>query len=129
MIILSARFIIANITACASASKIYPPSAWATSAMIASRFSHKVFDVYQRLVFMQLFSFPIIRDRLIVGKEKSCMNTKRWYTSKTLWLNLLAIVALVAQAEFGYILDVEAQAVILAGINLLLRALTKKGLS
>ena len=57
------------------------------------------------------------------------MDTKRWYTSKTLWLNLLAIAALVAQAEFGYILDTEAQAVILAGINLLLRALTKKGLS
>ena len=57
------------------------------------------------------------------------MNTKRWYTSKTLWVNLLAIVALVAQAEFGYILDAEAQAVILAVINLILRALTKKGLS
>ena len=57
------------------------------------------------------------------------MDTKRWYTSKTLWLNLLAIVAFVAQAEFGYILDVEAQAVILAAINLLLRIITKKGLS
>ena len=57
------------------------------------------------------------------------MNTKRWYTSKMVWLNLLAIVALIAQAEFGYLLDAEAQAVILATINLLLRALTKKGLS
>ena len=57
------------------------------------------------------------------------MNTKRWYTSKTLWVNLLAIVALVAQTEFGYILDAEAQAVILATINLALRIITKKGLS
>ena len=57
------------------------------------------------------------------------MNTKRWYTSKTLWLNLLAIVALGVQREFGYILDVEAQSVILAAINLLLRIVTKKGLS
>ena len=57
------------------------------------------------------------------------MNTKRWYTSKTLWLNLLAIAAFVAQAEFGYILDAEAQSVILAAINLLLRIITKKGLS
>ena len=57
------------------------------------------------------------------------MNTKRWYTSKTLWVNLLAIVALVAQAEFGYILDAEAQAVMLAVINLVLRIVTKKGLS
>ena len=57
------------------------------------------------------------------------MNTKRWYTSKTLWANLLAIVALIAQTEFGYLLDAEAQAVILAGINLILRIITKKGLS
>ena len=57
------------------------------------------------------------------------MNTKRWYTSKMVLVNLLAIVALVAQAEFGYVLDVEAQAVILAGINLILRIITKKGLS
>ena len=57
------------------------------------------------------------------------MNTKRWYTSKTLWLNLLAIAALVAQAEFGYVLDAEAQAALLAVINLILRAITKEGLS
>ena len=57
------------------------------------------------------------------------MNTKRWYTSKTLWVNLLAIAALIAQAEFGYLLDAEAQAALLAVINLILRALTKKGLS
>ena len=57
------------------------------------------------------------------------MDTKRWYTSKTLWLNLLAIVALGVQTEFGYVLDAEAQAVILATINLILRIITKKGLS
>jgi len=62
-------------------------------------------------------------------ERRKAMNTKRWYTSKTLWANLLAIVALVAQAEFGYALDVEAQAALLAVINLILRALTKKGLS
>ena len=54
---------------------------------------------------------------------------KKWYLSKTLWLNLLAIVALVAQGEFGYILDAEAQAAILAAINLMLRIVTKEGLS
>ena len=57
------------------------------------------------------------------------MNTKRWYTSKTLWLNLLAIAALVAQGQFGYLLDAEAQAALLAVINLILRIITKKGLS
>ena len=62
-------------------------------------------------------------------ERRKAMNTKRWYTSKTLWVNLLAIVALVAQGQFGYLLDAEAQSVILAAINLILRALTKKGLS
>ena len=62
-------------------------------------------------------------------ERRKAMDTKRWYTSKTLWVNLLAIVALIVQAEFGYILDVEAQSVILAGINLLLRIIIKKGLS
>ena len=57
------------------------------------------------------------------------MNTKRWYTSKMVWVNLLAIVALGVQAEFGYILDAEAQAALLAVINLMLRIITKKGLS
>ena len=57
------------------------------------------------------------------------MDTKRWYTSKTLWVNLLAIVALVAQGQFGYLLDAEAQAALLAIINLILRIITKKGLS
>jgi len=57
------------------------------------------------------------------------MNTKRWYTSKTLWVNLTAIAALIAQEELGYILDAETQAAILAVINLILRVITKKGLS
>ena len=62
-------------------------------------------------------------------ERRKVMDTKRWYTSKTLWLNLLAIVALIAQTESGYVLGAEAQAVILAAINLLLRIITKKGLS
>ena len=62
-------------------------------------------------------------------ERRRVMNTKRWYTSKMVWVNLLAIAALVAQTEFGYVLDVEAQSVILAAINLLLRIITKKGLS
>ena len=57
------------------------------------------------------------------------MSTKRWYTSKTLWVNLLAIAALGVQTEFGYILDAEAQAALLAIINLILRIITREGLS
>jgi len=49
---------------------------------------------------------------------------KKWYTSKTVWVNLLAIVAVVAQNELGYAVPVEYQAMALSGINLVLRKIT-----
>lgn len=52
-------------------------------------------------------------------------NTKSWLTSKTLWVNLLAIIALVAQGQFGFVISPEAQLTILAGINMALRLITK----
>ena len=50
---------------------------------------------------------------------------KKWYTSKTIWVNGVAVITSVVAARFGYALPVEAQAGILAGINILLRKLTK----
>jgi len=49
---------------------------------------------------------------------------KTWYTSKTLWLNIIAGLALLLQSRYGFIIDPEAQAGILAVINLVLRAVT-----
>jgi uncharacterized membrane protein len=46
--------------------------------------------------------------------------------SKTFWLNILAIGALIAQAQYGFVIDAEAQVAILAVINLVLRAITKE---
>lgn len=51
---------------------------------------------------------------------------KKWYVSKTFWVNLLSIVALIAQAEIGFVMSPEAEAGILAVINLILRAVTKE---
>ena len=48
--------------------------------------------------------------------------------SKTLWINIISIVAILAQAEFGFIIDAESQFALLAVINLLLRAITKEEL-
>ena len=50
---------------------------------------------------------------------------KLWYTSKTLWLNIVAIVAIILQGQFGYSLSPELQVAFLALINIALRAVTK----
>ena len=49
---------------------------------------------------------------------------KQWYTSKTMWVNFIALLALFAQSQFGFVIDAEAQAAILVVINLILRAVT-----
>lgn len=50
---------------------------------------------------------------------------KPWYTSKTLWLNLIAVTVLLLQTRFGFVIEPEAQAGLLAVINIVLRAVTK----
>lgn len=54
---------------------------------------------------------------------------KTWYLSKTLWLNIIAVVALLLQAQYGFVLDPEAQAGALALINLVLRLVTGQPLA
>jgi hypothetical protein len=49
---------------------------------------------------------------------------KQWYLSKTLWVNLIALIALVLQSQFGFIIDAESQMALLLVINLVLRAIT-----
>lgn len=52
---------------------------------------------------------------------------KKWYASKTLWVNLIAVVALGVQAvKSDWVISPEIQASILAGINVLLRLITKE---
>ncbi len=51
---------------------------------------------------------------------------KKWYKSKTFWVNILAAFALVAQSQFGWVISPEGSAMILAGINFLLRLITGK---
>jgi uncharacterized membrane protein len=47
-------------------------------------------------------------------------------TSKTLWTNVLAIAALVAQNALGIELTAETQVSILAAVNVALRLVTKE---
>jgi hypothetical protein len=53
---------------------------------------------------------------------------KKWYTSKTVWANIIAAVALFAQMKWGFIIDPGTQALILSGANLVLRKITKESI-
>jgi uncharacterized membrane protein len=55
--------------------------------------------------------------------------TKVWYASKTMWVNLIGAIAILLQTQTGFVIDVEAQAALLAVINLVLRAITKEAVS
>lgn len=50
--------------------------------------------------------------------------SKQWYTSKTLWLNAIGIIVIIAQLQFGFIIDMTVQMGVLAVINIVLRAIT-----
>jgi len=52
--------------------------------------------------------------------------TKKWYISKTVWLNTLATITIVSQAQWGFVLAPELQGYILTGLNVLLRFITKE---
>ena len=54
------------------------------------------------------------------------MEEKLWFTSKTLWLNILAVIGIILQGQWGYTISPEIQVAILAVINLILRGITKQ---
>lgn len=55
------------------------------------------------------------------------MDQKKWYTSKVLWTNVLAIVAIIFQGVTGKeVINIEIQTTALAVINMILRLVTKQ---
>lgn len=50
---------------------------------------------------------------------------KKWYTSKTIWANVVAVIVSAVAAKTGYAIPVEYQAGILSVMNILLRKVTK----
>lgn len=57
------------------------------------------------------------------------METKKWYMSKTVWINIVALAGLIAQTQTGFILTPEIQAMALTLVNLAVRAVTKQELT
>jgi len=53
---------------------------------------------------------------------------KKWWQSKTIKVNIIALVALLLQSQIGFELSTEETASILVVINLILRAITKEPL-
>lgn len=51
---------------------------------------------------------------------------KKWYTSKTVWVNVFAVAALSLQLKYGFIIGPEWQSIMLSGVNLVLRKITKE---
>ena len=51
---------------------------------------------------------------------------KKWYHSKVLWVNAIALVASIAQLKWGLIMDPATQGIILTLVNLILRGITKE---
>lgn len=54
--------------------------------------------------------------------------TKPWYKSRTIWFNAIALVALFAQMQTGFVISPDEQGAILMVGNLILRAVTNSGL-
>uniref|UniRef100_A0A6M3J079 Uncharacterized protein n=1 Tax=viral metagenome TaxID=1070528 RepID=A0A6M3J079_9ZZZZ len=57
------------------------------------------------------------------------MDGKKFWLSKTFWLNVLAIIALIVQSQTGYVISPEAQVSILGVLNVILRFITKAPIS
>ena len=53
---------------------------------------------------------------------------KIWYRSKTFWVSLIGMVAILIQSQTGFVIGAGEQAGIIICINLILRGLTNTGL-
>ena len=68
----------------------------------------------------------LLSKAVIVFKEARKMDNKTWFESKTLWVNLLAMVSVLFLGKSGVDLPTDWQITALAVINIILRLVTKK---
>ena len=62
-------------------------------------------------------------------KEYKYEKEKPWYLSKTLWANVLAMIAILVQSRYGFVISIEEQGAIIVIMNIILRIFTKKELT
>ena len=54
------------------------------------------------------------------------MEGKEFWKSKTLWVNVIALIAFIAQKVWGYIIPPATQVEILLIVNIILRLITRE---
>ena len=58
------------------------------------------------------------------------MLNKKWYLSKTLWINVLSIVGILIQTKLGNpIIAPELEVTLLSVINIIIRTVTKSNIT
>ncbi len=69
-----------------------------------------------------------LKDAITTAATDALLNDavgKKWYWSKTFWVNVIAAGAMVAQMKYGFIIDPSMQSLVLTFVNLILRKITK----
>jgi len=51
---------------------------------------------------------------------------KKWYRSKTFWVNAIALAATVLQGSYGFVFSPELQGIALTVVNIILRYVTRE---
>jgi len=54
---------------------------------------------------------------------------KSFWKSKTFWTNIVAAGAVLVQMRYGFVIGLEYQAIVLSGVNMVLRAITHEPVS
>lgn len=70
-----------------------------------------------------------VKEALTTAATDAILNDslgKKWYSSKTFWVNVIAALTLIAQIRYGFIIDSSTQALMLTGLNIILRKITKE---
>jgi hypothetical protein len=60
---------------------------------------------------------------------ESEMTGKKWYYSKTFWVNIIAGVSIIVQSSYGLILPVEYQMIALSLVNMGLRKISSSAIT
>lgn len=65
-------------------------------------------------------------DAVVAAAALSELEGKKFWLSKTFWVNTVSLLALLAQLQLGFVVGVEYQAIALTLVNLALRKITRQ---
>lgn len=66
---------------------------------------------------------------IIADVAASAQSGKKWYESKTVRVNIIALIALGIQMKTGFVIDPSFQALGLSALNLVLRKVTNTNIT